>query len=75
MAVVTTKHKNVGRTRVAIAVAVVLVVPALLNMLTNEVLRARHPVPGRVVVALAVDPKVKKRLRSNELADLKPGGR
>jgi len=29
----------------------------------------------RVVVALAVDPKVKKRLRSNELADLKPGGR
>jgi hypothetical protein len=29
----------------------------------------------QVVVALAVDPKVKKRLRSNELADLKPGGR
>ena len=44
--VVTTKHKNVGRTRVAIAVAAVLVVPALLNMLTNEVLCARHPVPG-----------------------------
>jgi hypothetical protein len=43
--VVTTKPKNVGRTRVAIAVAAVLVVPALLNMLTNEVLRARHPVP------------------------------
>jgi hypothetical protein len=46
VAVVTTKHKNVGRTRVAIIVAAVLVVPALLNMLTNEVLRARHPVPG-----------------------------
>jgi hypothetical protein len=44
--VVTTKHKNVGRTRVAITVAAVLVVPALLNMLTNEVMRARHPVPG-----------------------------
>ena len=44
--VVTTKHKNVGRMRVAIAVAAVLVVPALLNTLTNEVLRARHPVPG-----------------------------
>jgi len=44
--VVTYKHKNVGRTRVAIAVAAVLVVPALLNTLTNEVLRTRHPVPG-----------------------------
>ena len=39
--VVTSEHKNVGRTRAAIAVAAVLVVPALLNMLTNEVLRAR----------------------------------
>jgi pimeloyl-ACP methyl ester carboxylesterase len=46
VAVVTTKHKNVGLTRVAIAVAAVLVVPALLNRLTNEVLRARHSVPG-----------------------------
>jgi membrane-associated protease RseP (regulator of RpoE activity) len=44
--VVTSKHKNVGRTRVAIAVAAVLVVPALLNTLTNEVLRARQAVPG-----------------------------
>ena len=46
VAVVTTKHKNFGRTRVAIAVAVVLVVPALLNMLTNEVLRALSPGAG-----------------------------
>ena len=44
--VVTTKHKGVRRTKVAIAVAAVLVVPALLNMLTNEVLRAHHPVAG-----------------------------
>ena len=44
--VVTSEHKNVGRTRAALAVAAVLMVPALLNTLTNEVLRARHPVPG-----------------------------
>jgi len=29
----------------------------------------------REVVALAVDPKMKKRRRSNELGDLKAGGR
>lgn len=36
----------VRRTKLTIAVATILIVPAVLNMATNEVLRARHPVPG-----------------------------
>jgi hypothetical protein len=44
--VVIIKH-HIGRiTRLALPAAVVFLIPALLNTITNAVLRARYPMPG-----------------------------